>query len=396
MNVVVFKHVENLLSWLRGDEKYLVVELFRHGIRATPIFVDLKGRKLRLREPYIGTLESDLPAFFKRVKNLDSYCIVVSLDSDIATTVHSSVALVRENKDAVIDEADLDNVISGAIWKFFDRQRNAAAAKMNVADVDVVLGDVKIWDVKLDGHRVLNPVGFQARAVEVQLSETFMPRNWLALLESALPMDAVVLTSEAASSWARVVGKFAAEDSFLVAGLLPHHTIVSAKDKDRVAYCDAFDWGERDFIAGLAKQFSVTQGIARYIATAADAPHASPHFRKKAGALVEAELRLGLYGLQRIAGASDARALHVVPFYDVPPVFLAMSLRNKADRPLKLRMISTKIVSENFGFALQLKADTPDYIFTGAITAFFDAYLSPRQELSNAIAKRRVRWLVKS
>src|SRR3989344_1783565 len=105
----------------------------------TSVLCDFKNRKLRLSRSALLTEKENLESVLRRFHAAD-HKVVVSLDSELCDATHSSVALVRQNAHAPIDDADLDNLVSQAIWKFFDRERKGAAAKLNATDIDVVLG----------------------------------------------------------------------------------------------------------------------------------------------------------------------------------------------------------------------------------------------------------------
>jgi hypothetical protein len=55
--------------------------------------------------------------------------IIISLDSDLCSSIYSSIVLVRDNAKDPIDEVDLDNLVSQAVWKFFDRHRVSSPLK---------------------------------------------------------------------------------------------------------------------------------------------------------------------------------------------------------------------------------------------------------------------------
>ena len=113
----------------------------------------------------------------KIAKNFGGYKTILALDSDFAHTVNSSIGIIRDNPKETITESDLDNILFQALWRFFDRYRATAAGRLGVGDVDVVLSDIRVGEIKLDGHKVINPVGFKAKSAEIYLSETFISRK---------------------------------------------------------------------------------------------------------------------------------------------------------------------------------------------------------------------------
>ena len=184
--------IKNLISLLNKKEDFLVIEFLPGRLtRFSLVRGDPAGKALTLVKTVAGENSADNFDFFKkslkRFGNLNKYKIIVSLDSELASTVYSSISLVRNNAKDPIDEADMDNLVSQAVWKFFDRHRARVAQKLGVNDFDVLLTDVRIDGIKLDGHRVINPLGFKARSIEIQLGQTFTTRPLINELRPVLP-----------------------------------------------------------------------------------------------------------------------------------------------------------------------------------------------------------------
>jgi len=142
-----------------------------------------------------------LAQYVTRLSALENFKIIVGLESGMGRTIQSSAILIRKSPKEDIDEAELDDLVANAIWKIFDRERLQSARALNVSDVDVLLGDVKAVAVKLDGHRVINPVGFKAKSVEIILRQTYMPRLVYDALRRSIPFSKVALLEEAGVSF---------------------------------------------------------------------------------------------------------------------------------------------------------------------------------------------------
>ena len=193
-----------------------MLEILDNLNRAAFFKVNFPDKKIRVLKTIS---EPSLEKFSRRIGRTRNQKLIFALDSNFATTVYSSVVLVRENYKEFIDEAELDNLISQAIWKYFDRQRNKIAAKMGVSDLDIVLTDVKIRGVKLDGHKVVNPSGFKAKTVEVQFSQTFLLRDFINKIKNIINQDGVFTTKDVQAETSPVYktfkkGSFALIESF--------------------------------------------------------------------------------------------------------------------------------------------------------------------------------------
>ena len=170
-NAVIIEAVKEKLgkvfNILRRRERFLVLEILNRFLRASFIKADFSRKRLEIlkivsrhheyesQDLILELIKNLLKGFGK----LDRYRIIVCLDPALATTIHSTVVLVRDKPKEPIDESDLNNRIAQGIWRLFDRERSPAAVKMKSRDLDVLLTDVKVRRIKLDGHKVINPLG---------------------------------------------------------------------------------------------------------------------------------------------------------------------------------------------------------------------------------------------
>ena len=107
---------------------------------------------------------------------------------------------------------------------------------MNVTDLDIVLTDVRIRGVKLDGHKVVNPIGFKAKTVEIQFSQTFLLRDFVNSVKEYLPLNLISLVSENGTAWASVIAKANLTDNFLLANLYGGKTLMFFADGIQNSY----------------------------------------------------------------------------------------------------------------------------------------------------------------
>ena len=101
---------------------------------------------------------------------------VIGLDSNKAVTVFYSVDLPHQSH-GEINEADLENYLSKAVWKSFDALRGLAAGRLDVVEADLVLAGVRVVGIKVDGHEVINAYGFAGKNVQISLCITMVKRG---------------------------------------------------------------------------------------------------------------------------------------------------------------------------------------------------------------------------
>ncbi len=95
--------------------------------------------------------------------------IVVAADSSVAHTALVPVHLTRENKAHPLTATELENLLAQEVGKVFSVCRKEAGKQLKVDELDVILAASRVMNFRIDGHRVLNPLGFKASELEVVL-----------------------------------------------------------------------------------------------------------------------------------------------------------------------------------------------------------------------------------
>ncbi len=111
------------------------------------------------------------------------------------TTVHYE----RLKPETRIDLPELKNIIQKVQWKAFDRIRQQLAWETGHNKIDVKLINAAIVDVKIDGYRVTNPLGFQGRDVSIGIFNAYAPIVHLGALQSIaeeLDLDLLSIAAE--------------------------------------------------------------------------------------------------------------------------------------------------------------------------------------------------------
>jgi len=96
------------------------------------------------------------------------------------TTVHYSRAKAKEK----ITYAELRNIVDKVQRRAFDKVRESLSFETGHAEIDVKLVNAAIVDVKIDGYRVTNPLGFQGKDVSVSVFNAFAPIVHLGALQT--------------------------------------------------------------------------------------------------------------------------------------------------------------------------------------------------------------------
>lgn len=419
--------LKSLFSIFNQKESFLVVEILgKHFNRIALVkadqnkkefilskLVNIQGGNERL-DGSPASLEF-LKKPLKRFGNLDKYKIIISLDSDFSSTIYSSISLVRDNAKDPIDDAELDNLVSQAVWRFFDRHRGKVAQKLKVNDFDIILTDVRVEGIKLDGHRVINPSGFKARSLEINLCQTFTTRSIINELKAILPLHNIQFISEAGAAWSHAIARSSRKPQFLLANIFSDKTLTFLADDNHLIYHDSFNWGEENLNKAVSEEFGVEPVVARDIISLYRNNQTSETFARKLDRILMKELHLLANFLNVSLSQSDIRLVYLHPFFDLPDLAFSAGFRNKFDCSAKIERISHGFISEKYNFNLKFNKKF-DYVSKRSFSPFsswiarspygvdpkiafsifsaiFEAIFAPHHYLISQMAKKRVRWL---
>lgn len=128
---------------------------------------------------------------------------VVAADPSLVSIATVPINALREKPKEPVSAVELENLLAQSAGKIFNQCRLEAAKDLRVDDLDVVLVGSRVSGFRLDGHRVFNPLGFEARRIEAALEFTLTSR---ALFEAIKPLKRFFFT-DAARSELKVLGK---------------------------------------------------------------------------------------------------------------------------------------------------------------------------------------------
>lgn len=198
------------------------------------------------------------------------------------TTVYSAFSLIRQDARKKIDETELQNAVSQVIWRMFDGERSVLARRLNISELDVILIDARVIGVKIDGAKILNPLGFSGNVIEIDLAETLVNRP---LVEKASGLSGrgkeIVLALEPAASLAYSLREKSADENLVVAKIFSGKTCLYFSNSERTAYLSDFDWGENNLIEEAGRELGLNSKIAAEIIESYSRSEVSPYFFSK-------------------------------------------------------------------------------------------------------------------
>ena len=137
---------------------------------------------------------------------------IVGIAGELVKGTTTTVHYERINPEIRIDIPELKNIIQKVQWKAFDRIRQQLAWETGHSEIEVKLINAVIVDVRIDGYKVTNPVGFQGRDVSISVFNAYAPMMHLGALQKIADELKLELLNIAAEPYA-VARSMGIEDS---------------------------------------------------------------------------------------------------------------------------------------------------------------------------------------
>jgi len=101
--------------------------------------------------------------------------VIMGIAGELVKGNTTTIKYTRPQPKSKISLEELKDIISKVQRRAFDRARQILAWETGHAEMDVKLVNAAVVDVKIDGHKVTNPLGFQGREVQVGVFNAFAP-----------------------------------------------------------------------------------------------------------------------------------------------------------------------------------------------------------------------------
>lgn len=101
--------------------------------------------------------------------------VIMGIAGELVKGMTTRTTYVRKEPHAKIDLDELKNIIHKVQWKSFEETRSQLAYETGYNEIDVKLVNAAIVEVKIDGYRVTNPIGFQGKEVQISIFNAFAP-----------------------------------------------------------------------------------------------------------------------------------------------------------------------------------------------------------------------------
>ncbi len=187
--------------------------------------------------------------------------VMMGIAGELVKGNTTTIKYTRPDSKAGITLEELKDIISRVQRRSFDRARQILAWETGHSEVDVKLVNAAIVDVKIDGYKVSNPLGFQGRELQIGVFNAFAPIVHLGALQtiaSELNLDLLSIVADP-YALARSVGpKESAEFSAIFIDIGGGTTDIAIVRQGGVEGTKMFALGGRSFTKRIAQVFGCT------------------------------------------------------------------------------------------------------------------------------------------
>ncbi len=241
--------LKRYVPFLQKGDYFFVIELFGPSVRGSLLLVEPQSKLVQIvkvAEIPFSDVRADsfidaLPDLLKKVRLPATARVLVLLDHKRVSMMNGSVALMRSDSKAEIRQAELQNLVSQGLWKLVNQHRPAVAKAMNIPELQVQLADADVMQVRLDHHRVVNPIGFAARSVEFWYRALFVDKALLQRLSAVLTDDNLAGVVEAPAVLAGFIARLNSQTEFLFISVGAHETMVYHGKEMICGYVDSWE-----------------------------------------------------------------------------------------------------------------------------------------------------------
>lgn len=244
--------VKVLVFRMEGDKVYVV------GTgRAKQALSDMQGGRVTDIYGVIRNCEKALDEAFEEAKVAPRQCII-GIAGELVKGATTTVHYQRSDPKEKITVKELRDIIEQVQVSSFEKTRAELAWETGQNEMDVKLVNSAVVDVKIDGYKVTNPVGFQGREVQVGIFNAFAPIVHLGALQTIaeeLKLDLLSVAAEPYAVSRCMTGDESSEFSSIFIDIGGGTTDIAVVRAGGVEGTKMFAIGGRVFTKSLAELF---------------------------------------------------------------------------------------------------------------------------------------------
>jgi cell division protein FtsA len=187
--------------------------------------------------------------------------VIMGIAGELVKGNTTTIKYTRPDAKAKITVDELKDIISRIQRRSFDRARQILAWETGHSELDVRLVNAAVVDVKIDGHKVTNPLGFQGREVQVGVFNAFAPIVHLGAIQTVaqeLGLDLLSIVADPYALAKSVGPKESSEFSAIFIDIGGGTSDIAVVRQGGVDGTKMFALGGRSFTKRIAQAMGVT------------------------------------------------------------------------------------------------------------------------------------------
>ena len=228
--------------------------------------------------------------------------VVVGIAGELIKGNTASIKYRRNDASKPITEEEMANIIKKVQQKAGEKARREVAIETNNPDVDVRLINSALVSLRIDGHKVSNPIGFKGKEIIVQIYTAFAPLVHISAIEKVcdeLQLDLVTVAVEPFAVCRACLGEDVESNfSSIVMDIGGGTTDIAIVDDGGVEGTKMFSIGGRSFTHQIANRLGLTFEDAEKLKLLCEDPKMKPEIRKKLEAAINRNLEVWQSGVE--------------------------------------------------------------------------------------------------
>lgn len=193
--------------------------------------------------------------------------LLMSMPGDLVKSLVTTVHYHRAQPESHIDSAELKNIIYKVQLKAYEQMRGLITKEQEEGSLDVKLINTTVVDMRVDGYKITNPLGFQGGTVTLSIFNVFAPLVHLGALQALADELEMDLISVAAGPYAltRCLAVSEAELSGIFLDVGAQTTDVVVVSEGGITGIQSFALGGAAFSRSLATKLKLSDDKAEQV-----------------------------------------------------------------------------------------------------------------------------------
>lgn len=367
-----------------GEEQFFLIEILPAGVNATLVGMD-EDKNLVPRRIWEAAEWSELNQRLGSQRFAKN--VIVAADSSIAYTATVPIRILRENPQTTLFAVELENLLAKEVGRVFSLCRADASRILGVDDLDVVLANSRVTNLRLDGHRLVDPVGHRAAKVEASLELMLTRRELFESVKGLVRPKQQLYFTEIGRAELLVLEKLEKLPLHILRLRSPS-SVLLRMEADVIGHSltrQEFIFDEGSFLAPILTEWGIAPSVGRAVYDSYIRGDMSNSGTEFFGKLIEPAVMAFLkeFDSKKIKGT----------------VYLEHDLAFPLPLPLKkgraeLRSAPLGELLERFGFGLERSSwGQTDQVLFRKLAPFFAFYQDKSDTTLNRWLKRHLSWL---